>query len=237
MFNHPFLRGVIAMKKTPIFLMSLILLLALALAACGETAEEASTDVDIVADTVDTTETTIDEETPAAFVAETEVESEAVVETTVSLTEDYAEDALPIRTQLMIGTLKLEDSSLAISPEQASELLVLWQASAALSRSGTGAEIEVLAVINQLEEAMTPEQIVAIANMQLTRESIQAMSQEMGLSTGSGDGEGAANRGQGQNMTDAEKAAREAEQADRTSNGTSNALLDLLIEILVSRSQ
>jgi hypothetical protein len=155
----------------------------------------------------------------------------------VALTDDFAENALPIRTQLMVGTLMLESTSFAVSPEQASELLVLWQASNALSRSGTGAQEEILAVLSQIEGAMTPDQIAAIAEMKLTREATQAMSQELGLSMGGGDGEGAANRGQGQNMTAEEKAAREAERAERNTTGASSALLNALIEILTSRSQ
>jgi len=220
------------MKKTTIFLMSVILLLVLA--ACGGTTEGANTDA---ADVADTAVTASEEEAPIAEVAGTEVETVAEAETAVFLTEDYADDALPIRNQLLIGTLKLEGTELAVTPDQASQLLVLWQASDALSRSGTGAAEEVTAVLNQIEAAMTPGQITAIADMQLTRDDIQAMSQEMGLSMGSGDGTGSANRGQGQNMTVEERATREVEQAERTSNGASNALLDLLIQILESRSQ
>ena len=235
------------MKKTTIFLTSLILILILA--ACGGTAEEASTDVAVVADVNDVAEpadtsAVVAEDTTAVEAEVAEEQADIVEEevsadsgTTVALTDDFAENALPIRTQLMVGTLKLENTSLAVSPEQASELLVLWQASNALSRSGTGAQEEILAVINQIERAMTPDQIAAIAEMKLTREATQAMSQELGLSMGGGDGEGAANRGQGQNMTAEEKAAREAERAERNSNGASSSLLNALIEILTSRSQ
>ena len=235
------------MKKTTIFLTSLILILILA--ACGGTAEEANTDVVDVAEVTDgaapadtsevtTEDTTVDEaevaEEPAPVVKE---EVSADNAPAIALTDDFAENALPIRTQLMVGTLMLEDTSFAVSPEQASELLILWQASNALSRSGTGAQEEILAVINQIEGAMTPDQIAAIAEMKLTREATQAMSQELGLSMGGGDGEGGANRGQGQNMTAEEKAAREAERAERNANGASSSLLNALIEILTSRSQ
>ncbi len=224
------------MTKITIFLMSLILLLTLA--ACGGTAEDVSTDTAVVADTIDTAVSTTEDDAPAADVAEAKTETEMGTETAVALTEDYAEDALPIRTQLLIGTLKLEGADLAVTPEQASELLVLWQASSALSRSGTGATEEVTAILNQIEGAMTPQQITAIAEMQLTRENIQTMAQELGISSGGdGTGPGGANRGQGQNMTEEEKAAREAERVERASNGASNALLDMLIEILTSRSQ
>lgn len=217
------------MKKTTLLLLSLMLILILA--ACG-TAEDASTEAEVAAGTATSASlsadvTTTEDDAPAATVADT----------AVSLTEDYAVDALPIRTQLLVGTLQLENTNLAVTPEQASELLVLWQASSALSRSGTGATEEVTAVLNQIENTMTPEQITAIAEMKLTRENIQTMAQEMGLSVGGGEGAGGNNRGQGQNMSEAEKATREVERAERTSNGASNALLDTLIEILTSRSQ
>lgn len=238
------------MKKTTIFLTSLILILILA--ACGGTAEETNTDVAEVADVADVAKEPAPADTSAATTEDTTVvedevaeEPAPVVEEEISednapavvLTDDFAENALPIRTQLMVGTLMLENTSFAVSPEQASELLVLWQASNALSRSGTGAQEEILAVLNQIEGAMTPDQIAAIVEMKLTREATQLMSQELGLSMGGGDGEGSANRGQGQNMTVEERAAREAERTERTSNGASSALLDALIEILTSRSQ
>ena len=157
----------------------------------------------------------------------------------VALTEDYAEDALPVRNQLLIGTLKLEGSELAVTQEQATQLLLLWQASAALSRSGTGAPEEIAAVVSQIEATMTQAQIAAIAEMQLTRESMQLMAQEMGLTMGdgSGDGAGGTNRGQGQELSAEEMATREAERAERTSSGATTALLDMLIEMLTSRSQ
>ncbi len=197
---------------------------------------EAATPADMNSATTD--DTTVVEaevvEEPAAVV---EKEVNADSDAAVALTDDFAENALPIRTQLMVGTLRLEGTSFAVSPEQASELLVLWQASNALSRSGTGAQEEILAVLNQIEGTMTPDQIAAIAEMKLTREATQAISQELGLSMGGGGGEGSANRGQGQNMTAEERAVREAERAERNSNGASNSLLNALIEILTSRSQ
>jgi hypothetical protein len=149
----------------------------------------------------------------------------------VSLNEEYS-DALSIRSQLMLGTFELEGTDLAVTPEQASELLPLWQVSRSLSRSGTGASEEVAAVLNQIEAAMTPAQVDAIAAMQLTRADNQAMAQEMGLATGTGEGAGSAQRGQGQNLSAEEQATR---QAERTGTGASEALLDKLIELLEAR--
>jgi hypothetical protein len=232
------------MKKY--FVIVWLLLVVLALAACGNTSGEASpvaeeniavteavAPEDVVADVVEATV----EEATAVSTAESEPETAVQLAAAITLNEDYP-DALPIRTQLMVGTLKLEGSDLAVTPEQAPELLVLWQASRALSRSGTGATEEVTAVLNQIEAAMTPEQIAAIAAMQLTRADIQGMSQAMGLSTGSGDGAGPeGGRGQGQNSSPEEQATRQIERAERTNTGTSEALLDALIQILEERKQ
>ena len=237
------------MKK--LMMLFLSLLTPFALTACGGTSEE--TAAATVADANEANAVVAGVDTAVNTTTQNEVENEVVENTAVTttteentaeeavdvaLTEDYSEDALPIRNQLLVGTLNLEGSELAVTPEQAAELLVLWQASVALSRSGTGAPEEVTAVINQIEGTMTPEQIAAISNMQLTREDIQLMAQELGLSMGNGDGEGAggANRGQGQNMSAEEMATREVEREDRASNGATNALLDMIIELLFSRS-
>ncbi|NKQ34702.1 MAG: hypothetical protein HF973_03705 [Chloroflexi bacterium] len=231
------------MKKMIVLFLGLSLMVALA--ACGGTAAETgavAVPVEDVSATAVADVVTVVEEAPveveaAATAVPVETSEEtAVAETTdVVLAEDYAEDALPIRTQLILGTMKLEDTDLAVTPEQAAELVILWQASAALSRSGTGATEEVTAVINQIQDTMTPAQISAIAAMQLTRGDIQTLAQELGVSSG-GDGTGQGGGGQGQNLTEAERATRQAERAESSSKGVSSVLLDMLIEMLVSRS-
>jgi len=145
---------------------------------------------------------------------------------------DTYPDALSIRSQLTLGTLKLEETAGAVTPEQARELLPLWQASRSLTRSGTGATEEADAVLNQIQEAMTPAQIEAIAAMQLTRAHNQEMAQALGLSTGTGEGEGSSQRGQGQNLSPEERATRQAEKDVQNTTGTSEALLDELIKLL-----
>ena len=62
-------------------------------------------------------------------------------------------------TQLALGTLKLDETDLAVTPAQAAELVPLWQASRNLARSGTGATEEVNAVLEQIQAAMTPEPV------------------------------------------------------------------------------
>ena len=99
------------------------------------------------------------------------------------LNEDYP-DTLPIQTQLTVGTLKLEETSLAVDSEQAAELLTLWQAIRSLSSSDITAEGEIEAIVNQILETMSSEQVNAIAAMELTQEGIFELTQEFGIARG-----------------------------------------------------
>ncbi len=110
---------------------------------------------------------------------------------TVTLNDDYA-DALPVSSQLAIGTLMLEGSEEAVTVEQAQELLSIWQMLQALQSSGTAAQAELDAVVNQIQRAMTPEQLTAIKEMKLTADSLTDWIQESGLAQGAGGGLGRA---------------------------------------------
>jgi hypothetical protein len=137
----------------------------------------------------------------------------------------------------VLGTLKLEETDLAVTPAQAADLLPLWQGARSLTRSGTGATEEADAILDQIQEAMTSEQLEAIAGMRLTRADNQSMSQAMGLATATGDGAGGGQGGQGQNLSAEERATRQAEKEASGSVGASEALLDRFIEILTERAE
>jgi hypothetical protein len=100
------------------------------------------------------------------------------VEPKIRLNTDY-EDALPVDTQLTIGTLMLEDSEDNVSAEQAVELLPMWKLAESLYNSDTAADVEKEAVISQIQDAMNPEQIAAIADLQLSSENSGEMMQEL----------------------------------------------------------
>ena len=102
------------------------------------------------------------------------------------LNEGYA-DALPVQTQLALGTMLLEDGHLAISGDQAAALLPMWQAVQILTASGTAADAEITAVFNQIQASMTTEQISAIADMQLTQEVMRSLVQEGTIAIDVGD--------------------------------------------------
>ncbi len=102
-------------------------------------------------------------------------------ETSVGALSENYDNALPIQLQLSVGTFKLEGSDLAVDAAQAAELLPLWQVLNGMNENGTAAQEEVDALVNQIVETMTAEQINAISAMQLTREDMSAVVQEYGL--------------------------------------------------------
>jgi hypothetical protein len=70
---------------------------------------------------------------------------------------------------LALGTLKLEDSDHAVTPDQAAEMLPLWQVIQGGSLQGA-AETE--AVLRQIEGVLDEEQLAAIEEMGLTFQDI-----------------------------------------------------------------
>ncbi len=118
----------------------------------------------------------------------TATESETTSAGAGGLNADY-ENALSVQLQLSVGTFNLEETDLAVDAEQAAELLPLWQVLNGLNESGAAAPEEIDALVTQIEETMTSEQVTAIAAMQLTRESMGEIMQEYALSMGMGSGE------------------------------------------------
>jgi hypothetical protein len=167
--------------------------------------------------------------------------------------------ALPQPIQLAVGTLMLEETPQAVTAEQAQELLPLWQMLRTLQQSGTAAQAEIEAVLNQIQAAMTPEQLAAIEEMDLTPGNMRDMFQELGLGMGRGEGSsggqgggfgpppgvvpgsgggrpgvpGVPGSGGGTDMSPEERATAIAE---RMSSGFGTALMDRLIELLEARA-
>ena len=150
-----------------------------------------------------------------------------------SLPVDY-ENALPVRNQLALGTLELSQTDLAISAEQAKTLLPLWQALRSTNQAGGTAQAEVNALLNQIEAAMTPEQLQSIAGMKLTFTNMQEWATANGITMGSGGG----TPGQGSGMSPEARATKQAaEGVTSSSSGGSgsklpNALMDAVIASL-----
>jgi hypothetical protein len=145
------------------------LILVLALAACGgETSSASATQSGGVSATAAT-------ETTAGNDAE--------------LSNDYR-DALPLETQLALGTMQLENTNLAITAEQAEALLPYWRVMQSLTETGNAAEAEINAVIKEIQNGMSGEQIASIAAMELTEDKVQTMLEEGTLNFGFGRGFG-----------------------------------------------
>ena len=98
-----------------------------------------------------------------------------VSSSTSALSEAYP-GALSGESQLVAGTLLLEETDLAVTGEQASELHLLWMAFRSLNSSETSAQAEIDAVLAQIEDSMSSEQLEAIAGMQLTSEDMSELS-------------------------------------------------------------
>ena len=105
----------------------------------------------------------------------------------VRLNQDY-DEALPVDVQLAIGTLQLEETEMAVDETMAADLLPLWRAVQSLTNSDTAAEVEITAVLNQIQTTMSPAQVQTIADMALTQESVNAMIEEGALALGFGRG-------------------------------------------------
>lgn len=102
--------------------------------------------------------------------------------------EANGERALPVQTQLILGTLQLESTDLAVDSMQASELVPLWKALRSLSNSDTAAEAEIEALINQIQDTMTAEQIEVIESLELSQEDLQTIIQDLGIEFGPPEG-------------------------------------------------
>ena len=97
-------------------------------------------------------------------------------------TADNSTASLSLEMQLLLGTIKLEDTDLAVSADQASQLLPLWQALQSLEASDTAASEEIEAVVNQIKANMTSQQMDAITAMKLTQQDVMTVMSDAGLS-------------------------------------------------------
>lgn len=157
-----------------------------------------------------------------------------------TLNEDF-EDALTIKNQLLLGTIRLEDTDMAIDAAQSAQLVPLWTAMQSLTLSGTAADEEITALQNQIMDLMTDAQVQAITTMQLTNEDSRNYYVEIGvttLSTPPPDSTGTP-----QSMGSLSKEDREATKVAQgtpvgstSSSGKGNVLIENVIELLKDKS-
>jgi hypothetical protein len=93
-------------------------------------------------------------------------------------------DTLSGETELLVGTFKLEDTDLAVTLEQAKQLLPLWQTLQSLSTSSTSATEEIDALVEQIKGVMTTEQMDKITGMNLTQQDIMSVMNQAGVFPG-----------------------------------------------------
>ena len=98
----------------------------------------------------------------------------------------FATGALPESTQLIIGILKLDGTPQAVTPDQARQLIPLWQVYKDLANSDNVAQPEIDALVTQIQETLTPNQTQAIAEMKLTLQDMADTMQKMGIAFGRG---------------------------------------------------
>ena len=163
---------------------------------------------------------------------------------------------------LALGTLQLEGTDQAVTPEQATKLLPLWTL---IQESTLQGDAETQAVVRQIRNTMTADQLAAMEAMSLTQEDFQVRFREQGEGLPRPEGENvrvppepggfdaedrAALRERLQSMTDEERAAAMAEMGiERPEGGMAgqrpgaagvvrggNAMLLPLIELLTSRA-
>ena len=173
----------------------------------------------------------------------------------MELTADYAEDALSIAQQLSLGSLLLEDTDLAVDPEQALDLVPYWKLYRSLLGSDTTAPEELDSLLKEIQEIMTAEQVNYIANLQLNQETMMTLVNEMGIidlrQDGTGEGGigfvppeglpdgvrpgGGGGQGGGDGSMDPElMATKQAERAAAGGGKQSNRLTIPLVEALIS---
>jgi hypothetical protein len=152
-----------------------------------------------------------------------------------NLPVDY-DGAIPVRNQLALGTLELNQGDLAVSAEQAKTLIPLWQGLRSTQQSGGSAQAEINALLSQIEAAMTPEQLQGIAAMKLTQPDMQAWATANGITMGSG------TPGQGAGMSPEARATKQAAEGVTSSGAGSGsklsaALIDAVIASLEAQAK
>ena len=122
-----------------------------------------------------------------------------------------------LEQRLAPGTLKLEGTNLAVSADEAKTLLPLWQKVQALSADNTTAPTDIQTAYQQVESAMTSDQIQAIQQMSLTQTDLQDLAQSLGVQMPAFGGQNPASGGTTATLTADERATRVASRQETQS--------------------
>ncbi len=88
--------------------------------------------------------------------------------------------SLPLQMKLGVGILKLEETELTVTAQQAEELLPLWKALRSLSSDTNTTAEEINALNHQIEEIMTADQLEAVGKMTWQPEELGRLIQKFG---------------------------------------------------------
>lgn len=184
----------------------------------------------------------------ATFTPEPQTEAASDMAPGTILTDVY-DDALGIRNQLALGTLRLSETESAVSADQANALSLYWQALRTLGADSTTAAEELTAIQDQIIEVMTEAQLIAIQEMRLTDADLTAFYAEMGLEISTPE-PGTTPMGTGGGRSGMSQEEREAAKATATALGTPvgmgagggagaarrDVLIDTVIELLGAKA-
>ena len=140
------------------------------------------------------------------------------------------EGALSVRNQLALGTLQLDGTPNAITPEQARTLLTLWQALRGTTQSGASAPAEVNALLGQIEGALTADQLAAIKDLKLTQTAFQQWATANGVTMGTGGGQ----PGSGQSLSPEARATRQAAEGRTGSTGSGGGASTAVVTAVIA---
>jgi hypothetical protein len=148
------------MNKRTLFIVTLLVSTAFVLAACGSKSEQATQEI---------------------------VSEGAPLDANGNAPRGNGEQGgLPTQMLLAAGTIKLEDTDLAVTAEQAAKLLPLWKAAKSLVDSDNITNEEINAIYDQIEAAMTADQVAAIEAMELSFEDLSEVFPDMQMGMGGG---------------------------------------------------
>ncbi len=84
---------------------------------------------------------------------------------------------LPAQTQLILGTINLEETDYSVTTEQATALLPMFYVLKDLNDSGSAAQEEIDGLVNQIQQTLSDAQIQAIDDMSLSMQDMAAINQ------------------------------------------------------------
>lgn len=182
------------------------------------------------------------------------------------LRADFSENALQPASQLILGTLMMDDTEYAVDADLAPYLVPYWKVYRSLLESDTTAPEELSALINEIQEVMDVDQVNYIASLELTQEDLMAYMNEAGImenlraegveegeegtrpgrpdgmpegtGAGSGEGRGAGTEGMDPELMATMQAEREAAGGGGGMVGSRmiTPLIEALIELLESKA-